>query len=107
DLLLVRGEPWQRIGDIRNTQQVYVGGRQVHGKGAVLPAGNRALALPALPVAALVDDFERADGRTSLDTLRIEEADGGNDRTVQVTEVIARETGGNALATQARLSDKD
>ncbi|MNU85024.1 D-hydantoinase/dihydropyrimidinase [compost metagenome] len=107
DLLLVKGQPWTHIGDIRNTQLVYVAGRQVHGKGTVLPAGNRALALPAQPVAALVDDFERGDGRTALDTLRIDEADGGNDRTVQVTEVVARETGGNALATQAKLSSKD
>jgi hypothetical protein len=107
DLLLVKGQPWQRISDIRNTEQVYVAGRQVHGKGTVLPAGNRALALPAQPVAALVDDFERAGGRTALDTLRVDEADGGNDRTVQVTEVVARETGGNALATQAKLSSKD
>lgn len=107
DLLLVRGQPWQQIGDIRNTEQVYVAGRQVQGRGAVLPPGNKALALPAQPVQALVDDFERSDGRTALDTLRVDEADGGNDRTVQVTEVVARETGGNALATQAKLSSKD
>jgi len=107
DLLLVRGRPWESIGDVRNTQQVYVAGRQVQGKGAVLPAGNKALALPAQPVQALVDDFERSDGRTALDTLRVDEADGGNDRTAQVTEIVARETGGNALATQAKLSSKD
>lgn len=107
DLLLVSGRPWERIGDVRNTQQVYVAGRQVQGKGAVLPAGNKALALPAQPVQALVDDFERNDGRTALDTLRVDEADGGNDRTAQVTEIVARETGGNALATQAKLSSKD
>lgn len=107
DLLLVSGRPWERIGDVRNTQQVYVAGRQVQGKGAVLPAGNKALALPAQPVQALVDDFERTDGRTALDTLRVDEADGGNDRTAQVTEIVARETGGNALATQAKLSSKD
>jgi len=107
DLLLVSGQPWRDIHDIHNTRQVYVAGRQVSGKGAVLPAGNRAHALPALPVAALVDDFERENGRTALDTLRIDEADGGNDRTVQVTEVVARETGGNALATQGKLSSKE
>lgn len=106
DLLLVKGRPWERIGDIRNTERVYVAGRQVHGKGTLLPAGNRALSLPAQPVAALVDDFERGDGRTALDTLRIDEADGGNDRTVQVSETVARETGGNALSVQARLSTK-
>ncbi|WP_313493509.1 amidohydrolase family protein [Stenotrophomonas sp.] len=107
DLLLVSGRPWERIGDVRNTQQVYVAGRQVQGRGAVLPVGNKALALPAQPVQSLVDDFERSDGRTALDTLRVDEADGGNDRTAQVTEIVARETGGNALATQAKLSSKD
>ncbi|MCA7024536.1 MULTISPECIES: amidohydrolase family protein [Stenotrophomonas] len=106
DLLLVKGRPWERIADIRNTQRVYVAGRQVHGQGTVLPAGNRALSLPAEPLAPLVDDFERADGRTALDTLRIDEADGGNDRTVQVSETVARETGGKALSVQARLSTK-
>ncbi|MCL7714081.1 amidohydrolase family protein [Stenotrophomonas sp. CPCC 101365] len=106
DLLLVKGRPWDRIADIRNTQRVYVAGRQVHGKGTRLPAGNRALSLPARPVPARVDDFERDDGRTALDTLRIDEADGGNDRTVQVSTVVARDDGGNALSVQAKLSTK-
>ena len=106
DLLLVKGQPWQRIGDVRNTQQVYVAGRQVVGKGVQLPAGNRATSLPPLRIQALVDDFERADQRTALDTLRTDEADGGNDRTVQVTTVVDREQGGKALSMQARLSSK-
>ena len=106
DLLLVKGAPWRRIADVRNTEQVYVAGTQVQGKGARLPVGNRALALPALAIPALVDDFERADGRTALDTLRIDEADGGNDRTVQVTGVVDRESGGKALLVQAKLSTK-
>lgn len=106
DLLLVAGRPWEQVGDIRRIERVYVGGRQVHGPGTRLPAGNRALALPATVPAALVDDFERADGRTALDTLRIDEADGGNDRTWQVTEAVAREDGGRALMVMARLSTK-
>ncbi len=107
DLLLVKGRPWERIGDVRNTEQVYVAGRQVVGKGVTLPAGNRAESLPPLRIDALVDDFERADQRTALDTLRNDDADGGNDRTVQVTAVIDREQGGRALSMQARLSSKD
>jgi hypothetical protein len=107
DLLLVKGRPWERISDVRNTEQVYVAGRQVVGKGVKLPAGNRAQSLPPLRIAPLVDDFERADQRTTLDTLRNDDADGGNDRTVQVTAVIDREQGGKALSMQARLSSKD
>lgn len=107
DLLLVKGRPWERISDVRNTEQVYVAGRQVVGKGVKLPAGNRAESLPPLRIAALVDDVERADQRTALDTLRNDDADGGNDRTVQVTTVIDREQGGKALSMQAKLSSKD
>ncbi|MGV8959366.1 MAG: amidohydrolase family protein [Stenotrophomonas sp.] len=106
DLVLVDGQPWDHIGDVRKIGQVYVAGTQVHGKGAVAPPGNKALALPAVTIPALVDDFERGDGRTSLDTLRIDEADGGNDRTLQVTAVVDRETGGKALLMQAKLSSK-
>lgn len=40
-------------------------------------------------------------------TLRTDEADGGNDRTVQVTERVDREDRGHALSVQARLSSKD
>lgn len=106
DLLLVSGKPWQDIGDIRNVRRVFVAGKQMYGPGTRTPAGNRATSLPPQPVAALVDDFERGDGRTALDTLRTDEADGGNDRSVQVTEVVDREGGGRALSLQARLSYK-
>lgn len=106
DLVLVSGRPWQDIGDIRNVRRVFVAGKQMYGPGTRVPPGNRETSLPPQAVAALVDDFERGDGRTALDTLRTDEADGGNDRTVQVTEVVGREGGGRALSMQARLSYK-
>lgn len=106
DLLLVAGRPWERVEDIRRIERVYVAGKAVHGKGVRLPAGNGQDALPAVVPDALVDDFERSDGRTALDTLRHDEADGGNDRTWQVSQVVARDGGGHALAVQARLSTK-
>ncbi|HET8897909.1 MAG TPA: amidohydrolase family protein [Rhodanobacteraceae bacterium] len=105
DLILVDGRPWQDIRDLRQLRRVFVAGRQLLGPGSQLPAGNRRSSLPATPAAALVDDFERADGRTALDTLRTDEADGGNDRSVQVSEIVARESTGHALSVQARLSD--
>lgn len=104
DLILVAGQPWQDIADIHRIRRVYVAGRQVVGPGTPVPAGNRQQALPPVAVDAHVDDFERADGRTGLDTLPTDEADGGTDRTVQVSEVVARSDGGHALSTQARLS---
>jgi hypothetical protein len=35
-----------------------------------------------------VDDFERKDRRSSLDTLRLETGDGGMDRTVEITQTV-------------------
>jgi len=55
---------------------------------------------------ALVDDFERADGRTALDTLRTDEFDGGIDRSLEVAQVVARQDGGHALSIDARMSIK-
>lgn len=106
DLLLVDGKPWQDIGAIRRVQRVFVDGRPVYGPGAQLPAASRATQMPPIQVAALVDDFERADGRTRLDTLRVEEADGGQDRSVQTTTTIAGDGQGHALLVAAELSSK-
>ncbi|MGA0605894.1 amidohydrolase family protein [Phenylobacterium sp. VNQ135] len=108
DLVLVDGQPWKTITDVRKTVRVFVDGRQVHGPGTVLPKANGEVSLPAVTVAALIDDFERADGRTALDTLRTDDMDGGLDRTVQVSQVVAREAGnGRALSVAGKLSVKD
>lgn len=104
DLVLVAGRPWAEISDVRKTVRVFIDGRPVHGSGVTLPKANSETAMPAVPVKALVDDFERADGRTSLDTLRTDDMDGGIDRTVQVSQVIDRAGGGKALALAARMA---
>lgn len=107
DLLLIDGEPWKQITDIHRLTHVWLDGRLVHGPGAQLPAGNaRPYPEPAI-IPSLVDDFERADQRTALDTLRTDDNDGGNDRTWQLTRVVPREDGGHALSTMARMSSKD
>ncbi|WP_309090163.1 amidohydrolase family protein [Phenylobacterium sp.] len=107
DLVLVNGQPWRNISDVRRTVRVFIDGRQVHGPGTTLPKANGERALPAVTVAALIDDFERADGRTRLDTLRTDDMDGGHDRTVQVSQVIDRVGGGKALSLSAKLAVKE
>jgi imidazolonepropionase-like amidohydrolase len=107
DVVLVDGAPWRQIGDVTKTWQVYIDGRLVSGAGApALPALNRTDRLPSATVPALVDDFERLDGRSSLDTLRLDNPDGGLDRSIQVTEVVPREGGGHALSMSAKMSQK-
>lgn len=106
DLVLLDGAPWANISDVRKTNRVFIDGRQVFGPGTVLPKANGERSLPAVSAKALVDDFERADGRTSLDTLRTDDMDGGIDRTVQVSQVIDRAGGGKALGVFAKMAVK-
>ena len=114
DLVLVEGAPWRDVRDMRRVRQVLVGGRPVHGD-TLLPVGapdaggpnRQAWPVPAPVAGALVDDFERADGRTALDTLRTGEADGGNDRTWPVIQTVPRTGGGSALLVTAALSGKE
>jgi hypothetical protein len=104
DLVLVKGAPWSDIADVRKTDRVFVDGRQVVGPGKPPPAANAAHAPAPRPAQAKIDDFEG--DRSSLDTLRTEDPDGGLDRTVEIAQRIARDGGGHALSLTARMSVK-
>lgn len=106
DLVIVEGRPWEQISDVRKTHAVFIDGKLVHGLDARLPAANSQAYMPSITVDALIDDFGRADGRTALDTLRVEDFDGGQDRTVQLTQLVASESGGNILSLSSRMSQK-
>jgi imidazolonepropionase-like amidohydrolase len=107
DLVVIEGTPWRDIRDVRKIAQVYIDGRLVSGAGAPpLPAANRTDRLPSVTVAPLVDDFERAGRRSSLDTLRLETPDGGIDRSAQITQIVPRDEGGRALMLSARMAMK-
>ena len=107
DLVLIVGEPWRDITHLYRTERVWIDGRAVHGPGVVLPAANGRQRLPTTPARALIDDFERADGRTALDTLRLDGMDGGHDRSIQVSQTIDRSDGGKALTLAARMAAKE
>lgn len=108
DLILVDGKPWERIGDVYKVLQVVIDGRLVFGPGApALPEANRSTHMPVTNVPAPIDDFERADGRSTLDTLRLETGDGGIDRSVEITQIVPRDDGGHALQLAARMAVKD
>jgi hypothetical protein len=64
--------------------------------------------MPSVPAKALIDDFERADGRSTLDTLRTDDPDGGLDRSVEISQVITRgeRPTVRALSINARMSVK-
>jgi imidazolonepropionase-like amidohydrolase len=106
DLVLIKGRPWVNIADVHNTDRTFVDGRLVYGPGVRLPALNETTALPSTPAQARIDDFERADGRSSLDTLRTTDPDGGLERSVEVIQVIDRGDGGHALSMTGKMSIK-
>jgi imidazolonepropionase-like amidohydrolase len=106
DLVLIDGAPWADIGAVRRVDRVFVDGRLVHGKGAVIPKANSAYAMPPVRVTALIDDFENPSGRSSLDTLRLDAFDGGADRSVEVSTVVARSASDHALMVAAKMSRK-
>ncbi|MDR6625207.1 amidohydrolase family protein [Caulobacter segnis] len=106
DLVLIKGEPWKTISDVRNTDRVLIDGQLVYGPGAPPMRANQATSPPAVLAKALIDDFERSDRRSSLDTLRTDDPDGGMDRTVEISQVIARGPQGRALSLSARMAVK-
>ena len=108
DIVLIDGKPWDSIADVYKVSQVLIDGKLVYGTGApALPAANARTQLESAKIGNLVDDFERADQRSSLDTLRLETPDGGMDRTQEISQVVPRDGGGHALSVSARLSIKD
>lgn len=107
DLVLIDGKPWETIGDVHKIDRVFVDGKLVHGGGTKPPAGNLATALPATPAAELIDDFERTDGRSALDTLRLADMDGGVERSSVVTNRVTHTGGGSAFAFAVQMSLKD
>lgn len=106
DLVLIKGRPWTNIAEVHNTDRTFVDGKLVYGPGVKLPALNALTALPSTPAQAKIDDFERPDGRSSLDTLRTTDPDGGLDRSVEVAQVIPRGVDGHALSMTAKMSIK-
>jgi len=106
DLVLIKGEPWKAISDVRKTDRVFIDGKLVYGPGAPPLSANEATTMASLPAKAQIDDFERADGRSSLDTLRTDDPDGGLDRTVEISQVITRGAEGHALSINARMAMK-
>ena len=107
DLVLIAGTPWTSIADIRKTEQVFIDGKPVFGPGARPTVADGRMSMPAVKVAALVDDFEGAPGRTRLDTLRLDDMDGGHDRTVQVSQAAVRQGADHALLLAARMATKE
>jgi imidazolonepropionase-like amidohydrolase len=106
DILLVKGSPDQNIGDIEQTASVFLGGQQLDL--ASLESDIQSpqfTALPSLLVPRMVEDAERKDGRTNLDTMLVDSTDPGADHSVILFTRTARKRG-HAISILSRMSPK-
>jgi imidazolonepropionase-like amidohydrolase len=108
DLVLVDGKPDEQISDIRKTRRVFLGGYEL------APADlEKAIQTPAMtplaarPLPPLVDNMERTDGRTALNTLRVNATDPGIDHSPMLFQPVIRQGDDHALMIQAAMSDRD
>lgn len=107
DLDLFDGKPWENIAAVHTLAMTMIDGKSVWGLNAPsLPAANAATYLEPVTAMALIDDFESENGRSSLDTLRVDTPDGGLDRTTEISEVVARDGDGHALLISAKMAMK-
>lgn len=108
DLVLIDGEPHKDIAAIEKISRVFLGGRELErDKLAADIAAAGPTAIPSIRAARLIDDFERPDGRSRLDTLWVNSTDSGHDNSAMLFGRIDRETDNHALSVTGRMSDKD
>jgi imidazolonepropionase-like amidohydrolase len=108
DLVLVDGKPDEQITDLYKTRRVFVGGCEL------LPAelekdiqSTETTPLKSRLVPPLVDNMERTDGRTALNTLRINATDPGIDHSPMLFQPVIRASGDHSLMIQATLAEKE
>lgn len=106
DIVLVKGSPDQNIEDIEQTAAVFLSGRQID-----LASLESAIQspqftpLPARVISSEIDDAEREDGRTNLDTMLVDSTDPGPDHSVILFARTLRERG-HAITILSRMSPK-
>ena len=108
DLVLINGAPQRNINDLEKVSRVWLGGKeQDRAQMARNLATSAPTAIPPVKATEKLDDVERGDGRTQLNTLWIDSTDGGHDHSQVLFQRALRDSGNHALAIQARMSEKE
>lgn len=107
DLVLIDGSPETRIGDIERIRSVFLGGREVDREKLARAIAGDPAALPTIQAKTRIDDFERPDGRSTIDTLWINSTDSGHDHSRMSFAHTLRSPGNHVLSVIARMSEKD
>ena len=105
DLLLVDGAPHQNISDLQRIKTVWLGGREVNreklSQEIMLPEQTK---IAARQATEFIDDFERADGRSQIDTLWLNTNDPSHDHSKSIFTRVLREANNHALSAMAHMS---
>jgi imidazolonepropionase-like amidohydrolase len=108
DLVLIDGKPDQDIRDIYKTAEVFKDGKEYRPEILEKEIGSEGMSpLPSHPVGALVDDFEREDGRTELGTLRTPGTDAGSDHSKILFVRMPRGANDHSLMVQVSMGPKE
>jgi hypothetical protein len=107
DLVLVDGRPDEQISDLYKTRRVFLGGFE-YTPGDLERAiqSPEMTKLPVRTVQPLIDDMERPEGRTAMNTLRVNATDAGVDHSAMLFQPVIRAGGDHALLVQAAMADK-
>lgn len=108
DLVLVAGEPHREIRDMEKIARVFLGGKEIDRERLAREIATAGMSpLASLKVGEKVDDFESADGRSTLGTLWVNATDAGLDNSRMVFGRMQRKNGDHTLAMMARMSEKE
>ncbi|MEX2260948.1 MAG: amidohydrolase family protein [Bryobacteraceae bacterium] len=108
DLVLVEGSPHRKIEEMERIRRVFLGGRELDREALARDiASPLPTPLDAVAVPQKVDDFERADGRSALDTLWVNSTDSGHNHTRMIFGRRLRDHGNHALSVTAQMAQKD
>ena len=108
DLILIDGAPYTNIHDIENISKVFLNGKEIdRTKLAAEIADPAQTPMSTVEATANLDDFEREDGRSNIDTLVVNTTDSGLDHAEMLFTRILREPGNHALSMLASMSEKD
>jgi hypothetical protein len=108
DLVLINGRPDEQIGDIEKTARVFLGGAELDPNALEAAIQSKGLTpLPVHPIPRAIDDMERTDGRTLLNTLRVNSTDAGTDHSRMMFLPVVRKGHDHALMVEARMAAKE
>jgi imidazolonepropionase-like amidohydrolase len=106
DLVLINGAPHQNINDIEKIKQVFLGGRALNREQLASDIASTTLtAVRAIKAQEVIDDFERADGRSTLDTLWIINTDPTHDHSTGMIKRALRDKSSHIISAKIQLSE--